>query len=341
MMNHTSKDVLHIFGSFVLPPLFALGALGNILIMAYFINVNKRNFKTMTSYHYLIIQIAFVDCLICVGSCLIVYHYHSYDHPWKLKAFGCTVVYPVLLHICPLISCWSLVLLSYERYHGISKPFHKSLHKKHYLLLSVLICFVSAMFLFPIIRETRVIGQTCFNGIQSFRTSVAVIYRIANRFLDCFIPAALMCYFYRKMSRGLKMDAMLNSMTSCQRRNRLALKTLKNLILVYVLCVFPGRLMVLIQMVVLQLVQTSDPTLFSCIHLFLGFLYTSNNTVNVFVYARIIADFRRFLRSIVTLSCLRKPQDKFSSQQTRVHELKTLKRIIVNETDELIEDSKI
>ena len=341
------NDVTHILGQFVLPLLFAFGAIGNLLIILYFsfVNTNKsnrrhrnynnkhnitRNLRTLSSYHYLVIQLAWIDFLACVGSSIIVYHYHSYDHPWRLGGFGCKIAFPFLLHVCPLVSCWTLVLLSYERYRRITLPFRlKRVGKKEYAIASLVITVVAVLFHLPTIVQTRVVVSSsgasrnntsgvestlCYNGIQTFGTVNSVLYRVANRLLDCAIPAALMCYFYRRMSACMKTDGALllaNNSLNSQQRNRVALRTLKNLILVYVMCVFPGRLLVLTQLAITQFVlgaeaSRQNTSLFSFVHLLLGLLYTSNNAVNVLVYARLIEGFRRFLKRLFTcgyLSC--------------------------------------
>ena len=50
----------------VMPILLVLGAIGNILVMAYFLRVNVRDFKKMGSYHFVIINIAMADLLACL-----------------------------------------------------------------------------------------------------------------------------------------------------------------------------------------------------------------------------------------------------------------------------------
>ena len=440
-------DVVHILGQFILPTLFAIGAIGNLLIIVYFGFVNQNNnggrsgavarhrnivirnkqhqikdnngrvndsedynnnvyelkslkdsrennnrdynsrngqkkrihhyqgnnssnaataptrLRKLTSYHYLIIQLALIDFLACVGSSLVVSHYHSYDHPWRLGGFGCKIVFPFLLHVCPLVSCWTLVLLSYERYRRITVPFRRRRNgKKEYAAASLVVLVLAVLFHLPTILQTRVVVMNpnddsltsivnkvinnssfgspsprdlnsvgvkgigaviaesvnrvrtsgersmCFNGIQTFGTITAVLYRVANRLLDCLVPAALMCYYYRRMSACMKTDGALLSAAitnsgKSQQRNRLALRTLKNLILVYVMCVFPGRVLVLTQLAVTQYALGAEASrrnapLISMVHLVLGLLYTSNNAVNVLVYARLVKGFRRFLRRL-------------------------------------------
>ena len=249
-------------------------------------------------------------------------------------------------------------MLSYERYRRINLPFGRTrIGKRVYALASLVICVVAVLFHLPTIVQTRVVnvvivstdvndtvsqrdvgavevagvsenvdGVLCYNGIQTFGTVNAVLYRVANRVLDCVIPVALMCYYYRRMSACMKTDGILllqaaktttatavttsnNYNSKSQHRNRLALCTLKNLILVYVFCVFPGRLLVLTQLVITQFVLGADvshqnASLFSFIHLLLGMLYMSNNAVNVLVYARLVHGFRHFLKRLFTCGYL-------------------------------------
>ena len=212
-------------------------------------------------------------------------------------------------------------------------------------MASLGICVVAILFHLPTIVATRVVvvvssggvngtsslksgsavgdvsenveSTLCYNGIQTFGTVNAVLFRVANRMLDCVIPVALMCYFYRRMSASMKTNSALllavtttTNSTKSQHRNRVALWTLKNLILVYVFCVFPGRLLVLMQLAITQFVLGADmsrqnASLFSFIHLLLGMLYMSNNGVHVMVYARLVQGFRRFLKQLFTCGYLR------------------------------------
>lgn len=91
-----------------------------------------------------------------------------------------------------------------------------------------------------------------------------------------------------------------------KRRNKLALKTLRNLIIVYIACVFPGRL-VIAGLNLEDRYRTGGTErvyyfyfvqeLFSLIALF-------NYVVNVFVYAVMIKDFRKFILTLITFGRL-------------------------------------
>ena len=46
------------------------GAIGNILIIVYFMKINLKKMKKMSSYHYLLINLAVADFIVCAGEVL-------------------------------------------------------------------------------------------------------------------------------------------------------------------------------------------------------------------------------------------------------------------------------
>ena len=52
-------------------PILSLGLLGNIVIIVYFIKINKKHFRKMSTYHFLIIILAIIDLVVILcGSIL-------------------------------------------------------------------------------------------------------------------------------------------------------------------------------------------------------------------------------------------------------------------------------
>lgn len=92
-----------------------------------------------------------------------------------------------------------------------------------------------------------------------------------------------------------------------KKRNRVALRTLRNLIIVYIACVFPGRIVVAGIHIDDNYQTEGRRDYFNLVHELFSLVSLFNNVVNVFVYAAMIKDFRKFILSIFTfgLGCFK------------------------------------
>ena len=308
-----------------------LGTIGNLLIIGYFMKINfATSLKKMSVYHYLIIQLAIVDLVTSITTPLTISAFH--EPAWHLRDFWCTIGYPFSLAILPYTSCWILVLISYERYRTITRPFTKRGTKCKYSFVILMVIVVVMASVIPFTRTKITITEKhnnynnisiiginrtnssndnnnknyrCIEEKDKFTPTNYIFYALTRRSLDCFIPASLMYLFYRRIQNWMNQDANdLPLSDGSKRRNRVALKTLRNLIIVYIACVFPGRFAV-VGIHIDDINRTEGRhDYFDLVHELSSLVSLLNNVANVFVYASIIKDFRAFLLSIVNY-CLK------------------------------------
>ena len=132
--------------------IFIIGSIGNSLIIVYFVKRQKHGLKKMSSYHFLIIQLAIADLLVSI--CVPMFNYMA---PPNLNEFLCKIHHIVVMGLST-VSCVILVVLSYERHRAIVYPFKPKPTK---LKIQILCMLIWILFL-----------------------SVFIIYSIKNMFLD-------------------------------------------------------------------------------------------------------------------------------------------------------------
>ena len=286
-----------------------LGASGNLLIISYFLKINFGNKLTkMSLYHFLIIQLAIVDLMTSVITSITISKF--YEPAWRLGSFMCTFGYPFLISILPYVSYWILVLISYERYRSITQPFAIRGTKCKYSIIIFLIIVICCLAFIPFMSKTRVKidaheNRKCEDGMRNFSATNYVFYALFLRTLDCFLPASLMYFFLRRIQNWMNKDVNQLPLTEeSKKRNSLALKTLRNLIIVYITCVFPGRLVVTGLHVEDNFRTDGIRFSFKFVHELFSLVSLLNNVVNVFVYAVMIMDFRRFILTLITFGRL-------------------------------------
>ena len=125
-------------------PIVIIGSLGNSLVIIYFLLVKTKakieNIKVMSSYHFLIVVLACVDFALCTVSPLM---YIYMEEIWPFGVFVCRYIYPLSTHVSTSVSIWLLVLLMYERYRAIVKPFSRKIKKSE---MSVIITFLFGIY---------------------------------------------------------------------------------------------------------------------------------------------------------------------------------------------------
>ena len=301
--------------SFIMVP---LGVLGNLLIIIYFIKINcvnnSKNLSKMSVYHYLIIQLAVFDLITSVATSTAIMEFHG--PTWRAGHLVCTIVIPLAIGLLPFVSCWILVLISFERYRSITQPFAQKGTKMKYSLILVFTIVFGIAILVPLMMKAKLITTSnledpddsqlhCGDGMRNFDAIDYVIYGGFLRILDCFIPASLMYSFYRRIRVWINSEVSHLPLTEeSKKRNDVALRTLRNLIIVYIVTVFPGRLVVSVLHLDDNFRDNVTTRYFNFVHQLFSLISLLNNVVNVFVYAVIIKDFRRFLLTLFTFGRL-------------------------------------
>ena len=309
MGNNDLKNLGEIIGKNIFWMIMPLGAAGNLLIIVYFLKINFANKLTkMSLYHFLIIQLAIVDLMTSVTTSVTIGEF--YKPAWRMGSFMCKIGYPFLISILPYVSYWILVLISYERYRSITQPFAIRGTKCKYSIIIFLIIVICCLAFIPFMLNTKIEvdahkNRKCVDGMRNFSPTDYVFYALFLRTLDCFLPAFLMYFFLRRIQNWMNKDTNQLPLTEeSKKRNSLALKTLRNLIIVYICCVFPGKLVVTGLHVEDNFRTDGRRFYFNFVHELFSLVSLLNNVVNVFVYAVMIKDFRRFLLTLITFGRL-------------------------------------
>ena len=293
----------NVLSKFILWIILPFGTTGNLLIISCFLKINFSNLRKMSVYHFLIIQLAMVDLIISATTPITISEF--YEKEWLLGQFMCSYGYPSLISTLPYISCWVLVLIAYQRYRTLTRPFAYTIPKYKYAVAILSIALVCFLFYLPFTLKTRLdVTETgkveCKDGMRYFSAKEYVAYGLFLRTIDCFLPASLMCFFYRGVHKRMNKETNSFVLTEqSKKRNKQALNTLRNLILVYICCVFPGRLVVS-GLHMEDNFRTDQRFYFYFVHELFSFISLLNNIINVVVYLTIIEDFRRFTLKIVT-----------------------------------------
>ena len=170
----------------------------------------------MSSYHFLIVNLAITDLLTCVCAPLIISHLLKPN--WELGIFGCKFLFDFSLFVCPMSSCWHLVLLSYARYRSIVQPLKPRISKKTFTFACLVIWLFSFLvvtysFLNHVYVVERKLNDDGSEIVSTFCVTVdtdidiaTYVYHISQFVLDSILPVVLMMCFYLKISQRLSQD---------------------------------------------------------------------------------------------------------------------------------------
>jgi len=177
--------------------LLVIGAIGNALIIAYFVKTNSKNLQKTTTYHFLLTILAFADISVAIGVPILYFTRNN----WSTNKIVCKYVNELLGVQFPSYSVWVLVLISYERYRKMVYPFKAPIKKK---ILIVVLVFTMAMcigFNVPMMESKDIINNRCssFTKVLNSQTSIIAFY-ISSICFDCLLPLIAMLWFYYKIS---------------------------------------------------------------------------------------------------------------------------------------------
>lgn len=308
-------------------PILTVGLLGNIAIIVYFLKIYRcRRIGKISNYHLLIVLLAMIDIVVVllntVDTSILKIKMAGGDASKIL--FGVLIVSQIGSNTT---SCWMLVMLSYERFRSIVNPFKTAL-KKRYLLIGFISIWVSCIMVSaPVYMVLFFTGKSHYSdGIQS---DESILFSITLLVLDCILPLTILAFFNYRISRYLKKntfshcneapkhqassstaeEAVTSSTYSLsvqyrqKRKNENTNKTLRNLVIIYICCVWPGRFLniALFFVIKYKMLLYLDNYMIACIlEESLDFLMFLNNVINVFVYAFLIPKFRSFLWKLVS-----------------------------------------
>ena len=303
-LKKTTYYVSHV----AIPSYLGVGAIANFLVIIFFLQMYKKKISKMSSYHFLIVNLAIADLLVCVLVPVTL----SKRLNESLQTFGrfeCHFLWPFTSSVCPSASCWFLVLLAFARYRRIMKPLQTKLKKKIcciFIFIIWLISFAVSSYWFSSLGYSDTRG--CFIELS---VKQGLIYRASLFVFYSIMPIILMWYFFSKIEKKLtenETDRNLVLSELSRQRNRKALKTLRILLAIFVITVFPGQILFIVSAYAIKFMHVDGLMIgywlwipyMHAVNLLSVVLFFANNVLNVFVYLKMFPDFRRFLLKIFT-----------------------------------------
>ncbi|XP_066914312.1 neuropeptide Y receptor type 2-like [Clytia hemisphaerica] len=306
-----------------------IGLVGNLLIISHFMLKHRGKLTKMRGYSFLIIILAVVDLLVCFS--LTFATYFELELVWKLGQYLCEYNGFITRGALPILSFWVLVLVSFERYRNIVKPFDKKISVKIYtlvlgvmLVLLGIVGFILHQFGVVVkmnfIKNTKgdlvcVVPASSFSKIpkREFFTNAAIW--VASMML---IPVTILYYYYSRISRYMKRESSKAIQNAGQaaiqirKRNKKALRVLFSLIVVFVMTAFPARGYLLFWSYVRiyelngEVFEQKHFKIMIVFERIAQMLIMANNVINCFVYATIMESFRYYALNVLTFGLLRK-----------------------------------
>ena len=284
--------------------LAGLGVVGNLLVMCYFARLKK------ISYHFLVVMLALVDTLFCVGICFAYYFEWQFD--WKFDRFTCYFIIPYIKQSFPNLSVWIIGLICFERARNMVKPLHKKTSIKIYIVILILMTLLTALMTFltkiyftdwevtiPATRrrdcpgtsvDINKIDRTEYHIISAIFTSLAILPVIPMVFYHKRISNYLITE--RKRSQNIGPD-----MVHIRKRNRKALKVVSLLVIVYAITVFPfvgfNYYWMFEQLFNLKTLVYKDYKMWVALQYAFQCLFLINNIANFWIYAYLVRGFRQ------------------------------------------------
>ena len=282
--------------------LYIIGVLANALVIIYFLIVKNygKPLKNLSSYHLLIVLLALVDFLVCLILSIDSFQFDSFQ---PIPRHVVLATYDTL----SLLSCCFLVFIAYKRYRQIVHPLNSQISKQTVLLVSLILTILIYTMNYVIFYYKNVVVMTFVESL------------LVHFILETVMCIMIMYYFYRTISMKiysdvLRIDGTTNNIIQMKKKTT-ALHTLKWLILVYVICVVPGRSIFMVLRFLDRYTSLTDQYFAFFNHFYNAgiYVFNLNNMVNVFVYARIVDDFRSFVIDILTFRWMRRSRERNSS----------------------------
>ena len=306
----------------------AIGLVGNSIVISHF---TIQNFRKMKSYPFLIISLAVIDSLHCLYMAL--YNSLSYEPDWVMGKFICQNGLFIQTHALPNLTYWLLILISFQRYRTIMRPFNTKIKIKTYaVIVTLMVVFWGVMTYVityhsgvqPMVygRDTR--GRRICTLPQSGVKITKLDYYLHSLpygFLQS-IPVFIMSYYFVRLWRHLKHEAMAShnnaqTMARIQSRNKKALKVLFLLIVCFVLSAFPSRIYLYFYNYfrIFELGEMMKHDHYKALMATgnaMQLLAMGNSIVNCFVYALFMKDFRKYFVNVITFGLV----DRFKRSTT-------------------------
>ena len=272
----------------------------------------------LTNCEILFIILAVSDFLTC-GVRLWINIPYYWSCKWMYGWVSCKLS-TSLLNIGSLISIGMISLIAVERYFGIVRPFHNGLKRTHLFILTFLNFLVNMGMIIPLYIYTNLDDASiCAEQMPKWWHSLTYTFFVLVFF--SILPASVLSVLYWKITRTLKLSTnaliaskMVTSHVETRRilRNRRVMTIVITITILFVVLVFPNRIVWIIK----DIVKKDDHTkrfsnLFEYPLYFLGTtLYSLQAIVNPIVYSMVDKSFRNHIHRLIT--CQRLPRKRSS-----------------------------
>ena len=264
-----------------------VGLVGNLIIIYFFVQINRRKLKKMTPYHFLLIQLAIIDFIVCIGVVASSFYLtHNIGQTYSSVVIS-------LLKVFLLDSNLVLIIISFLRYQRIVHPLKNTKWTKlHFVYISVAAFLISLAIFLPLFsQDHKLVHFTVFD----LSTVIVAI-----------LSFTLSCLFYYRISKVLANAPHSRS----KERNRKALATLKFLIRLFTLTVVFGKMLYMAFSLALDNTHFSVDAIeyktLSMMEAFARGLIYLNSVGNVFIYLKTVPGFYRFVLS--TFCCCKRKE---------------------------------
>lgn len=272
-----------------------IGLIGNFLVVLYFLVKDKHR----TAYKTFLMILGIVDFIACLG-----FLSQWLDRATKMSTFGllaCTLM--PLRVICVCISSSLLLGMSFERYYGITKPFSpKKVEVKHvYIYLFIAIIFWFA-YCTPSFLEAKFQNGNCRYIYTYISRDVMNSILIGREVLKFAVVVMIMIYFYFHIKKALRCQQQNFSNPAIAKRNESALRTLKVLIILFIICIGVASVESIAYFVI-SLTRSSGFGAWSYAYTNIVYcFFYLNSSVNCLIYTRYIDEFRRFVLGLLRIN---------------------------------------
>ena len=165
--------------------IFIIGIVLNILLIAVF-----TKFREMRTYHnVLLINLTVVDCISLVFNLLV---YYSLDRIFSVQVDCTTLTILILIrHVSYIVSVYSVVIISFQRYNAISQPFCKLSLKTITILSTCGVWIFGVLYSLP-----HIVFVNYSEGLCIYEPGKYIILLLnLQLFILCILPLILVAVF--------------------------------------------------------------------------------------------------------------------------------------------------
>lgn len=311
-MNNTTADggllyeehfVVRIVRLVLYPLVFVIGVMGNLSVCAIILRAKSKKFSSAKGYF--ILNLALSDLMVLFLYLPFDLAYLENQSIWPFGFVPCKLI-NVLSSVSVTVSGSMLICIGYERYMAIVKTLTSRFSKRKAVVMVVFSwvysCVLQIPFVFALTLEPNgrcLIDITWWPNQLSFNLTY-IMALIAPQFL---IPAFCIILFYAGIIFHLRKSHKLNSkqgiytsVDAAEKRvkqNRKTTKLLTGLVLVYALCILPGKLIILSIIANPALLLSHFTRQF---YEFARLLTTANSCFNPILYTTLSRSFREDLK---------------------------------------------